>query len=79
MHDEGESTKMATEKINGFDKWEISSALETLISAREIMKDDKKVAAIQKLIGDKAAATNEVKRQLDLTKKVSKKMKKVFK
>ena len=75
----GEIIKMAEEKINGIDKWEVNSALTTLIEAREILKDEKKVAAIQQLIDDKADATNEVKRQLNLTKKVSKKLKKVFK
>lgn len=74
----GESKEMAEEKINGFDKWEISSALSTLIDAKEIMKDAKKVKAIQQLITDKAEATDEVERELKTVKKVSKKLKKVF-
>lgn len=66
--------KMAKKKINGFDEWEIKSALSTLIEAKEIMKDTKKVKAVQKLIADKAKATDEVAREL----RVSKKLKKVL-
>ena len=32
------------EKIGGFDKWEISSAYDTLKEAREILANEKKVA-----------------------------------
>ena len=69
-----EITKMAEKKINGFDEWEVKSDLDALIRAKEIMKDPKKVKAIQQLITDKAKATNEVAREL----RVSKKLKKVL-
>ena len=65
---------MAEKKIGGFDEWEISSALNTLIEAKEILKDAKKVKAIQQLMVDKKEATDEVAREL----KVSKKLKKVL-
>jgi len=70
----GEIKAMTEKKINGFDEWEIKNALDTLIQAKEIMKDAKKVKAVQQLITDKAKATNEVAREL----KVSKKLKKVL-
>ena len=67
--------KMAEKKINGFDEWEVKSALNTLIEAKEILKDVKKVEAIQQLMVDKEEATDEVAREL----KISKKLNKVFK
>ena len=70
----GKVTKMAEKKINGFDEWEVKNDLDTLIRAKEIMKDDKKVKAIQQLMKDKNEATDEVALEL----KVSKKLKKVL-
>lgn len=69
-----EIPKMANKKINGFDEWEIKGALDTLIQAKEIMDDPKKVKAVQQLMADKKEATDEVAREL----KVSKKLKKVL-
>ena len=70
----GEAKAMAEKKINGFDEWEVKSDLDTLIRAKEIMDDSKKVKAIQQLMTDKKEATDEVAREL----KVSKKLKKVL-
>ena len=58
MGDNPMSTK--SEKIGGFDKWEISSAYETLESAKAIMADDKKVAAIRIYAAKRVKATEEV-------------------
>jgi len=70
----GETEKMTEKKINGFDKWEVDSDLNTLIRAKEIMDDAKKVKAIQQLMTDKKEATDRVAREL----KISKKLKKVL-
>ncbi len=67
------STK--SEKIGGYDKWEISSAFETLESAREILADDKKVGAIRTYAAKRVKATEEVAAQLNLEKTVGKKLK----
>ena len=70
----GEIKAMAEKKINGFDEWEVKGALQTLIEAKEILKDPKKIKAIQQLMVDKKEATDEVAREL----KVAKKLKKVL-
>ena len=63
-----------SEKIGGFDKWEISSAYETLESAKAIMADAKKVAAIRIYAAKRVKATEEVAAQLNLEKTVGKKL-----
>ncbi len=67
---------MATksEKIGGFDKWEISSAYETLESAKAIMADEEKVTAIRIYAAKRMKATEEVATQLNLEKTVGKKL-----
>ena len=67
-----------SEKIGGFDKWEISSAYETLESAKAIMADDKKVAAIRIYAAKRVKATEEVAAQLNLEKTVGKKLSKMY-
>lgn len=67
------------EKIGGFDKWEIESAYDTLTRAREILNDEKKVAAIKIYAKKAQAAAVEVAAQLKLEKTVGKKLNKVFK
>jgi len=64
------------EKINGFDKWEIENNLDSLIKAREILKDPKRVAAIRTLAKKRKDAAAEVEAQLE--HKVSKAMKEIF-
>jgi len=71
------STKKS-DKIGGYDKWEISSAFETLENAREILNDDKKVAAIKIYAKKRIAATAEVAAQLALEKGTGEKLSKVF-
>ncbi len=71
------STK--SEKIGGFDKWEISSAYETLESAREILADDKKVKAIRIYAVKRVKATEEVAAQLSLEKNTKAKLDKLYK
>ena len=39
---------MATEKINGFDKWEVENAAKDLIRSEEIRKKPKFYAAVKK-------------------------------
>lgn len=65
-----------SDKVDGYDKWEIEGKLETLIKAREILKDKKCVAAIKKLAATKTQATAEVMAQLE--KKVDGKMKELY-
>lgn len=67
-----------SEKIDGYEKYEIESSLDTLISANEILKDKKKVGAVRQLMKTRSVATDEVERQLKLEKKVSKRLKKVL-
>lgn len=77
-----EGPVMATkksDKIGGFDKWEIESAFDTLTRAREILKDSKKIAAIKIYAKKRVAATEEVAAQLNLEKTVGKKLSNVFK
>ena len=76
MEDSPVSTK--SEKIGGFDKWDITSAFRTLEDAREILADNKKVAAIKIYAKERMAATKEVAAQLNLEKTVSKKLSKMY-
>ncbi len=76
------SDAIATKKkdtIGGFDKWEIESAFDTLVRAKEILGDDKKVDAIRLYADERVKATEEVADQLNLEKTVGKKLKSVFK
>lgn len=67
-----------SEKINGFEKYEIENAFDTLTRAREILKDTKKVAAIKIYAKKRVAATKEVAAQLNLEKTVGKKLSSMF-
>ena len=71
------STK--SEKIGGYDKWEISNAFETLENAREILADDKKVKAIRLYAVKRMKATEEVAAELNLEKSVKAKLDKMYK
>ena len=71
------STK--SEKIGGFDSWEISSAYDTLKEAREILANEKKVAAVRIYAKKAEAAAAEVSKQLSLEKTVDKKLSKMYK
>ena len=72
MGDDPVSTK--SEKIGGYDKWEISSAYDTLENAREILADEKKIKAIRIYAAKRAKAAEEVAAQLNLEKTVGKKL-----
>ncbi len=76
---EGDPVAKKSDKIGGFDKWDITSAFRTLEDAREILADDKKVAAIKIYAKERLVATAEVAAQLDLEKTVKSKLSKVFK
>ena len=73
------TTAKKSDKIGGFDKWDITSAFRTLEDAREILADEKKVAAIRIYAKERLVATAEVAAQLDLEKTVKGKLTKVFK
>lgn len=77
MH--GEVTMKKPEMIGGFEKYEIENAFDTLTRAQEILKDEKKVAAIRLYAKKKIAATQEVAEQLKLEKVVGDKLSDVFK
>lgn len=64
------------EKIAGVDKWQVESDLRTLIDARKILKDGKRVKAVRQLMKIQAKATDEVEAQLQ--SKTSQRMKKTF-
>ena len=68
-----------SDKIGGFDKWDITSAFRTLEEAREILADKKKIAAIKIYAKKRIAATAEVAAQLDLEKITRSKLSKIFK
>lgn len=68
-----------SEKIGGFDRWEISGAYDTLKEAREILADEKKVAAVRIYAKKAEAAAAEVSKQLSLEKTVGKKLSKMYK
>ena len=69
----GGVTVSKSEKIGGFDKWDITGAYETLKEAREILADKKKVAAVKIYAKKAEAAAAEVAKQLNLEKTVGKK------
>ena len=74
----GDITVPKSEKIGGFDKWDITSAFRTLEDAREILADNKKVAAIKIYAKERMVATKEVAAQLNLEKTVGKKLSKMY-
>ncbi len=67
-----------SEKIGGFDKWEVENAYDTLTRAKEIEKDTKKVAAVKIYAKMREATAKEVSAELKLHKNVDKKLKQVF-
>ena len=72
------SDKVEVEKINGMDKWEVQSAVDTLIRAEEIKNDSKLLSAVKRLMEEKVKATSEAAAKLKVEQKTSKKLKKVF-
>ena len=74
----GDPVSTKSKKIDGFYKWEISSAYDTLKEAREILADKKKVAAIRIYAKEAEAAAAEVSKQLSLEKAVGKKLSDVY-
>ncbi len=74
----GSPVSTKSEKIGGFDKWKISSAYDTLKEAREILADEKKVAAVKIYAKQAEAAAAEVSKQLNLEKTVGKKLSKMY-
>ena len=75
----GDEPAMAkSEKIGGFDKWDIENAFDTLTRAREILNDAKKVAAVKLYAKKRATATAEVAAQLNLEATVGKKLSGIY-
>ncbi len=64
--------------IGGYEEYEVKSCYDTLIRAREILDDTKKVVAVKIYAKKAAEAAVEVAVQLDLEKTVGKKIKEVF-
>ena len=62
------------EKIGGYDKWEIESCYDTLIKAKEILADEKKVAAVKIYAKEAQEAAAKVSAELDLEKTEGKKL-----
>ncbi len=67
------------EKIGGYDRWEIRSAYDSLIEAKKILNDKKKVAAVKIYAKEAQKAAVEVAAQLKLEKIVGKKLKEISK
>ncbi len=68
------SSKQA-DKVGGFDKWEVRGWLDNLISAQEVLDDDKKRAAVKILMTEKAKAVDKVE---DLLTKTGARLKETF-
>ena len=75
----GEVTMAKEEKIGGYDKWEIESCYDTLVKAKEILNDEKKVAAVKIYAKKAGKAAAEVSAELKLEKTVGKKLKEMSK
>lgn len=71
----GAPIKMASDKIDGFDKWEVESGARTLIEAQEIQKRPKFYTAVKKELVKQAKAAQAAA----LEAKVGKKLKNTFK
>ena len=67
-----------SEKIGGFEKYEIENAFDTLTRAKELLKDPKKIAAIKIYAAKRVKATEEVAAQLKLEKTVGKGLSKLY-
>lgn len=68
-----------SDKLYGFDKWEVKSAASTLREAEEIKKKDPKfLEAVQKHVDAEALATKEAATKLRTITKVKNKMDKTF-
>ncbi len=68
-----------SDKLYGFDKWEVKSAASTLKEAEEIKKKDPKfLIAVQKHADAEAAASKEAANKLRSVTKVQDKMNKVY-
>ncbi len=82
----GDCCEVKSDKINGYDSWEVRSKADTLIEAEEIKNGDaklyktvlaevqKKATAAQEAAGKKKTAADSIK----LERKVDKKLKKTF-
>lgn len=71
---DGEVTKMADKKIDGFDKWEVESAARSLMEAIKIRKQPKLFALAKK----EAAKQAKLAQAAALEKKVNAKLLKTF-
>ena len=49
-----------SERLYGYDRWEVQDALRTLTRAQEIVNDTKLFKAVQKYAGDEAKRMNTV-------------------
>lgn len=63
------------EQVGGFDKWDVRSWLDNLISAQEVLDDPKKKAAVKILMTEKAKAVDKVE---DLLTKTGDRLKETF-
>lgn len=77
---------MSSEKVKGFDKWDVESDARTLIKAKELESGDSKyykvllaeVEKTAKAATEAAAVKTKAAASLKLEKKVSKNLKKTF-
>ena len=70
---------MAKEKkIGGLDEWDVKNDYDTVVRAREVLGDDKKVAAVKLYAKKRLAAEKEAAAQIDLETSVGGKLSTVF-
>ena len=74
----GTSKPCEPEKIDGYEKYEIESAADTLIRAQELQKDAKLYKLACAKLQERADAANAAVTEANIEKKAAKNLKKVF-
>ena len=69
---------MKTEKIGGFDKYDVEDWLRAITKAADIKKEPKKLAAVNTLAATQLAAAQEKKTQVSLETKTGDRLKSAF-
>ena len=67
-----------SKKIDGYDEWEISSAVDTLIKAKEIQKDEKLLKLVRIELKKRKDAVDDALTEEQVEDKVGKKLKETF-
>ncbi len=78
MKDAYSSHDDKSKKIDGYDEWEISSAVDTLIKAKEIQKDEKLLKLVRIELKKRKDAVDDALTEEQVEDKVGKKLKETF-